>query len=544
MYWHTRSWHSYTGLQTVSQAKPIYLSMNVGCGSSNPGTSLSATGTYTIHGVSPGSYTLSAFQDNLGYGVQNASNPAGSSSVTVSTANVTTANVTLTDPATVTLSSAPTLQGVAGFNNGAFAQYSAIKNSDNIEMPISYTLQWSTTSTFTSIAGSKTFPATGAGGANIWFVNSAMTTGCTNCSTLTNGSTYYFRVYGTSGGTAQGSYSSVVGPYTIGAPTGGVAVSGSVTYPGTASGPMYVGFYNYSAGGFYGQYIASPTSAQAYTIQVPIASTYYFIGIVDNNNNGVIDAGDISNVSTSGTPPTANITGATTGKNLTLTGGNSLVSMFTGHNIQTGQVDNYQVYATVRLGIKLPVAVELISATNPDVIVPQDIALCPNCGKNQFSLQNDTSSTVPVAGDSYGLKVTYSDGTTDTSLPATVSAVLTSSAAATSLSAPGAASRTNPSFSWTYPANPSTYTYQFWIDPTSGCTSNNCDIWAIPGSNSKSNTNFTSSQITPPLVWGVDPTDSTNTPTGSLNLGTTYNWTIETLDSNNNYLQTTVNYTP
>jgi hypothetical protein len=81
--------------------------------------------------------------------------------------------------------------------------------------------------------------------------------GCTNCSTLTNGSTYYFRVYGTSAGTATSAYGvfPVSGsPYlvTIGAPapTGGVAVSGAVTYPGTAAGPMYVGFFNYSAGNF------------------------------------------------------------------------------------------------------------------------------------------------------------------------------------------------------------------------------------------------------------------------------------------------------
>jgi hypothetical protein len=544
---------SYSGSHTVSAANPIYLSLNgSSCGgSSNPGTSLSATGTYTIHGVEPGSYNLFAFQDNLGYGSANASNPTGNnSSVTVAAANLTGANVTLTDPSSVTLSAGPKLQGVAGFNNGALAQYQAITPSgctnNCVEAATSYTLQWSTTSSFTAIAGSKTFPATGGGGANIWFVNKDMTTGCTNCSTLTNGSTYYFRAYGTSGGTATSPYvvftvSGSPVPVTIGAPTGGVAVSGAITYSGTATGPMYVGFYNYSTGGgFYGQYIASPASAQAYTISVPIASTYYFISIVDNNNDGVIDAGDFSNVNGSN-PPTANITGATTGKNLTLAGGNSLVSMYTGHNIQPGQSDSYQVNANVRSGVKMPVAVELISASNPDVIVPQDIAVCYDCGNHQFSLQNNTSSTVPVAGDSYGLKVTYSDGTSDASLPATVSTVLTSSAAATSLAPQtGTSTSTTPTFTWTYPASASSYTYQFWISDNNGNT-----IWDIPGSNSNSK-GMTSSVVSIPWITsGNDVLGDNNLPTvTNLSTSINYMWNFQTIDSNYNYVQVSVHYQP
>ena len=534
---------AYTGSHTVSQANPIYLSLGNCGGNGNPGTSLSATGAFTIHGVQPGNYTLSAFQDNLGYGSQNASNPVGSASVNVVTSNVTNASVTLTDPSSVTLSSAPTLQGVAAFNNGVIAQYKAITNSNNTEMPTSYTLQWSTTSTFTAIAGSMTFPATGGGGANIWFVNKDLTTGCTNCSTLASG-TYFFRAFATAGSSTSpfGVFSSSGNPVavTMGAPTGGVTVSGSVTYPGTATGPLYVGFYNYSTGVFYGEYIQNPSSAQAYSVQVPIASTYYFVAVIDSNKDGVVDAGDLNDVNNSGSPPTVSITAATSNENLTLTGTNSLLTTYTGHNIQSGQSDNYSVNANVRPGLKLPIAAELISATNPDVIVPQDIALCTNCGNHQFQLQDSTQSTIPVVNDSYGIKVTYSDGTSDASLPATVNAVLTSTAAATSLSpTTGGSVSTTPSFSWTYPTNAGNYTYQFWINPQNG--GNN--IWQIPGSNSNSN-NFTNSQITPPLVWGVDPTNSSNTPTGPLTLGSAYSWTIESVDTNNNYVQVTANYTP
>jgi hypothetical protein len=377
--------------------------------------------------------------------------------------------------------------------------------------------------------------------------------GCTSCSTLTNGSTFYFRAFGTSGGTATspyGVFASSGTPVAVTidppAPTGGVTVSGNITYPGTATGPMYVGIFDYSTGGgaFYGEYIANPSSpSTAYSIQVPIGSTYYFISVIDNNDDGVVDTGDLSNVNTGGNPPSPNITGATSNEDLTLTGGNSLLQTYTGHTIQTGQSDNYSVNATVRPSLRLPVAVELISATNPDVIVPQDIAVCTDCGNHEFELQASTQTTVPAVNDSYGLKVTYSDGTTDNPLTATVTAVLPSSAAATSLSTTTTgnnASPTTPSFNWTYPtAPPTNATYEFWI-----CCSTNNYIWQIPGNNSK-NPNFTSSQITPPLVWGVDPTDSTNTPSPtSLTTGTQYNWEIETLDSNSDYVQTSVNYTP
>jgi hypothetical protein len=537
---------SYSGIQTVSQANPIYLSLTGGCTNGNPGTSLPATGPYSIHGVPRGTYTLQAFQDNLGFGSQNASNPLGVAfSVNAGQAN---ANVTLADPAAVTLTTAPTLQVVAGFNNGVLAQPKPITNSSGEEMATSYTLQWSTTQTFTVIAGSKTFPATGTGGGNIWFVNSAMTTGCTNCSTLTNGSTYYFRASGTSAGTPTSAYGvfasgTPAAPVlvTIGAPTGGVTVSGSVTYPGTATGPMYVGFFNYSTGAFYGQYIQNPISAQAYTIQVPIASTYYFISIVDNSNTGILRVGDFSDLSNSGNPPTANITAATSNQNLTLAGGNSVLQEYTGHIIYPGSPDSYQVNANVSPGLKLPVSAEVISATNPDVIVPQDIALCTTCSSPVFQWRGSTSTAVPATGDSYGIKVTYSDGSSDASLPATVGAVLTSAAAATTLSpTTGTSISTTPSFSWTYPVSASSYTYQFWISQQTGGSGN---IWQIPANNSKTS-GFTNSQITPPLVWGTDPTSSSNPPTGPLTLGTTYNWTLQTIDTNNNYVQTTVNYNP
>ena len=198
-----------------SKTGQIYLSLNsTTCGGGgSQGTSISSAGAYTIRGVPPGAYTLQAFMDNLGYGLTNTSNPVGNISVTVSTANFTSANVTLADPATATLSQGPTLKGVSAFSNGAAAGFRGIKDSNGVEAATSYTLQWSTTSTFTTIAGSQTFPAVG-NHSNVWLLNSAKNP------SLTNGSVYYFRAYGSSAGTAISPYSSTVGPVTIGAPDG------------------------------------------------------------------------------------------------------------------------------------------------------------------------------------------------------------------------------------------------------------------------------------------------------------------------------------
>jgi len=528
----------YTVTGTVAyggtQTGPIYLALNsTSCsGSGTQGTSISAKGAFTIRGVPPGSYTLAAYMDNLGKGAANASNPSGSSSLTVSNANFSGANVTLVDPATVTLTSAPKLQGVSGFNTGALVQYGAIQNSNSVEMATSYTLQWSTTSTFTAIAGSQTFAATGSNGTNVWLLNG-----------LANGSVYYFRTYGTSAGTAISSYSATFGPVTIGAPTGGVTVSGAVSFTGTATGPLYTGFYNQSTGAFYGEYIATPVSPQAYTIQVPTGS-YLFVGVLDENKDGVIDAGDLNNTSNNQT--TTSITGSTTGENLTLpsTNGSATVTTQNYQSISSGgSSQSYELNFKVDGAIKLPVEVTLATSTNADganIVTPMDIGSCgvsgSNCGQG-FQFNINITNISPIVGDTYTFNVTYSDGTTGT-LTATVTGVLT--AFATNLApTTGTSVSTTPTFTWTDPANASNYTYQFSL-----CCYNNSNIWQIPGDNSNSG-GFSSSITSVPWSTTVDPTGATNPPSvTSLTLGTVYTWQIQLQDSNGNQTTTQVNYQP
>jgi hypothetical protein len=183
----------------------------------------------------------------------------------------------------------------------------------------------------------------------------------------------------------------------------------------------------------------------------------------------------------------------------------------------------------VREGNKLPVAVQLTSASNPNVITPVEISnFCQGCGSVQFDLGWGIGSDVPVVNDSYTFSVTYSDGTS-ASVVGKVTAVLGTSQLVTNMAPLGTSSTsTTPTFTWTFPANPTSYTYQFSI-----CCSSTGAIWQIPSQNSNSN-GFTNTQIPGSLTWGVDPTDSSNLPTNSLTPGTQYNWQIQSQDANGN----------
>ena len=510
--------YTVTGTVAYSGSKTgrIYVQLAGGnCGGQTPGTSVSATGAFTIRGVPPGSYTLQGFMDNLGQGAPNASNPSGSVRATVNVPALPTVTVTgsgsshphagaiavtqpltLSDPGTVTLSSAPQIQGAAGFNTGAVVFYKAITNNNGVEMAASYTLQWSTSSSFASVTGSKIIPATGSGGSNIWMVNG-----------LTNGTDYYFRAEGVAGSSTS-QFSSIAGPVTVNPTSGGSTITGTVTFSGTAKGPLYTGFYNNNTNQVYlvmvGSQASPPTSPASYSVSVPNGTGYFQFGIIDQNNDGTVDLGDISD--TDNGNGNLNIDGNATGINLTLPSAVStaLVTTQVQQNTnQNGTGTNYNLDFQVRKGIKLPVAVSLVSATNPDVIVPMDIGQCTNCGgSNPYNFSIGLANFAPTVGDAYGFQVTYSDGTTSSpNLSTSVSAVL-NNALATNLSPEGTDSNNQqPTFTWDYPASASSYIYQFQLQD-----SNYNTIWAIPCQNGNNcNSNGFSSSINPSITWGTDP---------------------------------------
>jgi hypothetical protein len=543
---------SYSGTKTGW----IYVELNNvncsgGCGG-GLGTAIPGKGAYTIHGVPPGTYSVQAFMDTVGYGAENASDPAGNSSanVTVTTSAVTGANDTLNDPGTISLNSSPTWdpsQGLGTFSGGAIVSFGPI-NNNGVETPTSYTAEYSTSPTFatggTILSGSQSFPATG--GNSPWIVTG-----------LTNGKTYYFRaagVVGTGGSAVTGPYSAISPGLLIGAPSGN-AVSGQVTFSaptgGSITGPLYVGFYNQSTGQIYATVVGSktspPTSPASYSVNVPTGSNYFMFGLIDQNNIGLINApGEISDTNSNNSASVV-ITGTTTNENLNLTpdSASSVAIVRTQNSRQTGlngvTTSNYQLEFRVNGLVKLPVSVELATESTPGVVVPVDIATGAFNGNNdEFDYRPNLNGDIPAAGDTYKLNVTYSDGTSNSTanstpnpLIVTVSTLL--NAYPTNLLPTGTGVSTEPNFSWSYPSGASSSdVYSFQLSDDNGNT-----IWEIPSQNS--NSNGFPSTMTPLIDWGIDPTGTGDLPSVPiLSSESTYWWQITTTDLNGDEATTEV----
>jgi hypothetical protein len=522
----------------------IYLQLNSNnCNNcSGPGTAIPAKGAFTIHGVPAGTYTVQAYMDIIGYGAENASDPStnlfSNVNVTVSSGAVSGVSVTLGDPSAVTLSSAPSIGGASGFSGGAFVSLNnSLHNNNGVETATSYNVRWSATSGFGTVLGNESFPATG-GGKSPWVVSGV--TSCASC---------YFEVQGVAGSSTS-NWSSAY-PVTIGAPTGGNTVTGTVTLPSgiTPTGPLYVGFYDQNSGNIYATVIASPSSstANAYTVHVPTGSNYNFFGLLDQRNNGIMGPGAVSNTNESNMAAVVidpSIPSTLT-QNLTLpanTAGtaplNSIARITTQHqqyiDSNGGTNDNYQVDLRVDGLYKLPVAVELTAAPSQGAVIPADYATGAFNGNNdEFDIHPNLNGSTPQVNDSYSMLVTYSDGTSEP-LTVTIGAVLNAFATLVSPASQATGVSLTPNFSWTDPANPTNYLYQFQLD---GLMDNNYStIWKIPADNSNSN-GFSNSILN--LTWNVDPTgnhdDLPSVP--SLNSLTTYQWSIRATDLYGNSAQ-------
>jgi hypothetical protein len=564
--------YSVSGTVTYTGPKTgwVYLELipNNGCSNCNQnlGTAINAFNAgslasgmaYTIHGVPAGTYTLKAYMDGIGFGLENASDPTGSlSNLNVTSAGLSNQNFTLQDPSAVSLGTlTPTWDpsnGSGVFSGGAAVSFDPICNGSGcnnggVEMPTSYYLLYSTDSTFNSGVTRKCFLA--QGGNSPWIVSG-----------LTNGLTYYFRAAGYVGaaGTCTNSpgaltYSAAApsGGLVINAPSAGSLLSGTVAFTlptgVSASGKtLYVGCY--ASGTIYAAPIASPVSPQAYSVDVPNGTSCQVFGFLDLNNSptGLIGgAGELSNTSNGVGMIGVTVNGATPNQNITLPSGNSAVEVKTQtYYGGSGSGIGYNVGFQVSGEYKLPVAVELLSETPNvngtivDVVLPADIATDAfNNYNNEFDYWPQVTG-IPVVGDTYTFKVTYFDGTSET-LTASVSGVL--SAFATNLSPTGTDVSLTPNFSWNYPSSSaSSYTYQFELDDNNGNT-----IWEIPSKHS--NSKGFASTMTPSITWGVDPTNSGNLPSssyltnGGLSASTTYNWSISAYDSNMNEAKVAVNF--
>lgn len=505
----------------------IYLSLiNTICPSATLGTSISAPQSFQIHGVQPGTYTLRAWVDELGYGEFNAEDPVFTlPGITVGSANLANLFVSFTQPPPVSLSVAPSIVFAGGYSGGAIVSYAPILDSNGVEQAATYTVQWSLNSTFAAIAGSRTFNATGANGTRVWLLNG-----------LPSRTTFYFRVMGANAASIT-PWSTVFGPVTIGIPSTGYTVSGTVSFPGPVKGALYVGFRDLTSGMTYTQIILRPVSPQAYSTKVPAGANYAMFALIDQNGDSMADNTDLNGL---GNDTPVAITADTT-LNFALPASN-LVTVTTQHMRQAGQngaVDSYGLQFSVPTGNMMPLALQVLSG--PHILAPVDIGYCPNCGDEPFNYWVNLGSAVPQSGDSYLFSIIDPSGLSATgwgtgpviSAAATVSGTV--NAFASNLSPSGVQEAgTTPTFSWSAPANAASYTYQFTLWDASGNV-----IWQIPGAGGGFPSTITS------ICWGEDPTGSGNRPSvPTLTPGEIYTWSLQVLDANGNSAEMPVSFTP
>ena len=273
----------------------------------------------------------------------------------------------------------------------ALVFYQGTQNSLGEEVGTSYKLYYGTTNPPTSVA---IIPAGNA--QNVYVLSG-----------LNNGAQYYFQMSALdSSGTVEGAKSLITQisePITIQNSTGGNTVSGTITSPVTPTGALTVGVYSNTLGVYFTR-IASPTTSQGYSIVGVPSGNYQFFVVLDQNGDGLIDTGDLTNFLGSNGPPPINVPSGT--QNATLTLANSTTFVTTNHTLH-GSVSTYVIQTGINLGAKLPVSMTLFSA--PNVAVPFDMTASIDNNNYQPIL---SSTATPTVGDLYQFLVTYEDGST------------------------------------------------------------------------------------------------------------------------------------
>lgn len=486
-------------------------------------TPLPSTRSYTIRGVKPGAYKLSARLDSIGDfdAAPNASDPRGASStVDVTGQNVTNANLTVLDPtAPATATPIADIMAIPG-DQSVLLFWGTPENENGEETAARYNISWGenpaiTPSDYSTCSGTAFAFASEDG--------HFFKTG------LTNGTVYYFAATSQTGGII--SAPSPVISVTAGAPTGGYTVSGQVTMPVAdtliENKPLIIGLYADNAGGgaptiFMNSYlIPSPCPVQwNYSVAGVTNGSYYLFYVIDINGDGVINSGDYQN-NEGGDVVVVN--GANVTKNTTVATGKVIANARTGH-YRDNSGDNYNVDLRVMEGKCTPVRVTLLNG--PNVFGPEDLG-----NDWDFHTWVDMRSARPNVDDTYTFEVGFANGTTET-VTAAVTNVL--DAFAINLDATGGIT---PTFTWAppSPAPSFTYTYQITVSEEiqdySGWTWYN-DIWRFP-----EDSEMPSSQTS--VVFDVD-----GSAWDSIRTGNTYNWRIMIRDEMGNTSTTSAMYNP
>lgn len=391
------------------------------------GTSLAAKGPFTIRGFQgSGDVTVSAFMDTTNTGTYHPTiDPVGSVDVTVSGSNVTGLTVELKNPS-AGLPGDTSLTSVIPTDYGALFMYSrALDWFGTEESADRYRVYWSNLPNPgpSNQLGSKTILAT------------AQQMGL--ISGVVNGQALYFSVAAVNNGW-EGSTSAGVGPVTIGTGTGGLTLTGQVSFTGVVpTGPLYV-----LAQGPNGKALAKfavPASPQSYSLSGLAAGTYSLYAFFDAYGDGELTVIDPN---TFAKKTQVQVTTSMSAPLLTIPNTDSWGKVTTRHDAEVN-THKYEIAFGVYPNLKRPVTVAL--ASGPKVAAPIDLAL--DWASNAVHVGPVAlGSTAPLAGDTYTFNVTYSDGSTGT-LTAQVTAVL----AAPTLVSPVGTGSTTPNFTWSAP---------------------------------------------------------------------------------------------
>ncbi|HJW43321.1 MAG TPA: immunoglobulin domain-containing protein [Geothrix sp.] len=518
---------SYGGLATGR----VYLRLDGGSSGIIPGVSVAGAGGFEIRGVPPGTYTLRAWMDTQDKGNPNAANPIGSlANVVVGFGDVAGADLLLADPAAVDLTAlTPSPIKVTAMAGGAVVRWNALKNAQNVEVAQSYLVEWSTSNTFASVTGNASVPAMGQEHP-VCFVPS-----------LTNGTSYYFRLFGkaqtpTSSTSAASAIFGPVTPSTGGA-VGTYIVSGTVTFPGTATGLLHVGLFNQDTQTPYvASYSVPPATPPAPTTRnlsyslsgVPAGPSYFLFAILDQNSNGLVDLGDFSNISAGDIArPSGNtasllaISSDLPGQHLLLPGNNAIAYLGTSHQSYTvgsATSETFGLQVDVRGNTKLPVNTALL-------VGPATLDLGRPATGGDFGGWFNHGSLRPSLGDVVTARVGYGDATSE-DFPVTVASVLDAFPSILAMTGTPAV----PTFNWAAPdpAPGFPYSYRLWIALKAGGT-----IWQYP-----SDRDMPSTQLS--VAFNADglATPATLTP------GLTYMWSISLRDASGNSAEKKVDHTP
>lgn len=498
---------SYNG----SSSGRIYITVQTNNGTLGTSINWPTETTYTIRGVPNGSYTLNAYMDSLNIGTRVQMSPDGSAATILSGSDVSGLTITLTDLLPIA-PAAPTNVSASPGDSSIIIGWDPAR-SNGTESADSYDIYWGTSAAVSKISNSGSMLNVLPG------VDSP-----TIVSGLTNGSSLYFVIVPKSGG-VEGLPSTAIGPITIGAPSGGNTVSGTVNYSGvTPTGPLYVLVVNplsKGADAVYFTKVINPSTVNNFSVSGIPNGSYIVYSVFDLNNNNQFGVGDSG--STDYGAPSITVSGSgLTGLNMNLNAMNTEAAVTTNHGkpaIGTGEW--FTVDGDLNSQLKRAVAVTLTGApASMQLPLPMDIGLNNEDGGRFHFWAN--SPVRPTAGDTYTFTVTYADGTVDSAVTAFITGVIDSFPTAPQISTP---TSTVPTFSWSAPTiPPASYLYSIWVGGSFG--GNYWDSWDIPSSMTAITYGSAGNQAQPLL------------------LNSQYNWNIGVRDQNGNQATISSSFTP